>query len=254
MLRMRRDRSVANQPRPDVATGNFFLDSLSLHTRAQVLPMLAFVSLRSGQVLGEAEPSAEHVFFPVLSVITTVAEMSDGSSAAVGFTGRDGFSDLSFVFDVDTNVQMHRTIASIAGSAYSISNKLLAVQQDTDHDFRKHAAAYANYTYVAATQFAACNALHSIDQRYARWLLMAYDRVGPAEYILTQETVAQMLGVRRASVTLVAGALSKAGIISYHRGKIHVLDQEKLVEAACECYGMLASELQRLMGYFIHTT
>jgi hypothetical protein len=109
--------------------------------------------------------------------------------------------------------------------------------------------AYAAYSFAASTQFAACNRLHPIEERYARWLLMAADRVGDTGIKLTREYSAQMLGVRRASVTIVASSMSKAGLIEYGRGRISVLDLSGLEALACECYGVVNAELLRLMGY-----
>lgn len=130
-----------------------------------------------------------------------------------------------------------------------MSADLFLRQLEIDADLRARVFAYAEYSFIAAAQFAACNRLHPIAERYARWLLMADDRVGMREFELTQEFSAQMLGVRRPGVTVVALELSNAGLISYRRGHISILDRQGLEEAACECYSVVNFELQRLMGY-----
>ena len=232
---------------PPVDTGNSFLDSLALPTRTQLLPLLTHVSMTHGQVLGEAETPVETVYFPTTCVISTVALMADGRAVEVGFTGHDGFSSLAVAFH--SKVDLHTSIVQIANYAYSVGAAKFARLIESDTHLRERIAAYAEYSYLAATQFAACNGLHSIEERYARWILMAYDRVGPDEYLLTQDFIAQMLGVRRPSVSLVAGTMSKAGIISYNRGRIRVLDHAALEDAVCECYRVLSHGMKRLMGY-----
>jgi hypothetical protein len=118
-----------------------------------------------------------------------------------------------------------------------------------DAPLQERMLAYAAYSFSASTQFVACNRLHRIEERYARWLLMASDRVGDTAINLTQEYTAQMLGVRRASVTIVANAMSNSGLIEHHRGRVSILNLAGLEAQACECYGVVNAELVRLMGY-----
>jgi CRP-like cAMP-binding protein len=183
----------------------------------------------------------------VRSVISTVTRMADGGGVEVGLAGHEGMSALSVVFG--SRISPHVTITQIADSAYRLSADVFLQLFKNDAPLRERALAYAEYSFIAAAQFAACNRLHAIDQRYARWLLMADDRVGNGEFVLTQEFSAQMLGVRRPGVTIVAGEMSAAGLISYRRGHIAVLDKPGLEAAACECYGVVNAELRRLMGY-----
>ena len=141
------------------------------------------------------------------------------------------------------------TVVQIADSGYNMDAQRFLALVNEHAELRDRALAYAEYSFSASTQFAACNRLHPIEERYARWMLMADDRVGADEFALTQEYAAQMLGVRRAGVTVVAGTLSEAGLIAYTRGHVRVLDRPGLMEAACECYGVVNAELRRLMGY-----
>jgi CRP-like cAMP-binding protein len=185
----------------------------------------------------------------VSGVISTVALMRDGNAVEVGFAGHDGFSSIAVAFGSRTTP--HTTVVQIAGKVLRMPADAFLRLTAADRDLHTRALAYGEYSFIAATQFAACNRLHPIEARYARWLLMADDRVGGDSFMLTQEYAAEMLGVRRASVTLVAGALSASGAISYRRGNIRVLDRSRLLDTACECYGAVNDELQRLMGYSV---
>ena len=191
----------------------------------------------------------EAVYFPVGCVISTVTEMDGGDAIEVGLAGREGMSALSMAFGSRTSA--HATVVQIADSAYCMDADDYVRVLVADPALRDVMRAYAEYSFGAATQFAACNRLHPIVERYARWLLMANDRVRGEDFILTQEYSAQMLGVRRAGVTVVAGRMSEAGIISYSRGRVSILDRERLEDVACECYDAVNRELRRCMGYDI---
>ena len=230
-------------------TGNSFLDTLPTGVRSHFLEHLEPLTLKQGTILGQAGVAVEYVYFPTGGVISTVALMTDGDAVEVGFAGHDGFSSIALAFG--SRVTPHTTIVQIAGSVLRMPAEIFLRVAATDATLLARALAFGEYSFIAATQFAACNRLHSIEARYARWLLMADDRVGGNEFVLTQEYAAEMLGVRRASVTLVAGALSAAQAISYRRGHIRVLDRARLAEAACECYGAVNNELHRLMGYSV---
>jgi CRP-like cAMP-binding protein len=173
--------------------------------------------------------------------------MADGSAVEVGLAGHEGMSALSLAFGSRTTP--HTTMVQIPNSAYSMPAEAFLSQLGLDRALNARVLSYAEYSFNAAAQFVACNRLHPVEERYARWILMAHDRVGEGEFMLTQEFTAQMLGVRRASVTVVAGAMSDSGLIAYRRGFISVLDRVALEEVACECYRVVNAELQRLLGY-----
>jgi CRP-like cAMP-binding protein len=203
--------------------------------------------LAKGQVLSRSRGSVEDVYFPVRSVISTISQMSDGQAVEVGLAGFEGMSPIAIAYG--SHVSAHTTIVQIADSAYSMRADDFLTEMSNNPALRERMLAYAEYSFGAASQFAACNRLHPIVERYARWLLMADDRVGGEDFILTQEFSAQMLGVRRAGVTVVAGQMGEAGLISYHRGHIVIRDRERLTEAACECYEAVNAEMKRLLGY-----
>ena len=228
-------------------TQNAFLESLPELTRERISRQLEVVALVKGTVLAAPGADVTHVYFPLDSVISTVTLMSDGNGVEVGFAGLEGFSPMAVAFG--SRSLPHSTVVQISGKAQRMTAEAFLAETERDAALRRHVFAFAEYSFIAATQFAACNRLHSIEERYARWLLMADDRVGREEFVLTQEFTAQMLGVRRASVTVVAGEFSAAGLIAYKRSLIRVLDHDKLETFACECYRVLRTELDRVLGY-----
>jgi len=235
----------ANAP----GTGNLFLDTLAPASLARLRPLLTHGELKAGRVLGEPAVAAKEVHFPVASLISTISRMANGAAVEVGLAGREGLSPISLAFG--STVGSHSVVVQISDSAWSMGAASFAEQMEGDAALRKRASLYAQYVYAAAAQFAACNRLHSLEARYARWLLMAADRVAGREFTLTQEYSSQMLGVRRAGVTHAAGEMSNAGLIASRRGHITVLDRAGLEETSCECYGLVNAELRRLMGYGI---
>lgn len=240
-------RSLRTAPDPNAPTGNSFLDSLESRTRATLLPMLSLEQLKKGRILAEPDVPIEEVHFPIRSVISTLTRMLDGAAVEVGLAGNEGMSSLPLAFGSRTSP--HVTVVQVPDSAYSMdARRFVALMKDDPH-LRDRALAYAEYCFSASTQFAACNRLHPIEERYARWMLMADDRVGADDFALTHEYAAQMLGVRRSGVTIVAGKLGAAGLVAHSRGRVRVLDRAGLANAACECYGVVNAELRRLMGY-----
>jgi CRP-like cAMP-binding protein len=233
-------------------TGNLLLDSLPETTADRLLSKLVRGQLSKGTVLSRTRGVVEVVYFPVRCVISTISQMAGGEAVEVGLAGPEGMSPISIAYG--SNVSAHTTVVQIADSAYSMDAGDFLAEMQRDPALRDRMLAYAEYSFGAASQFAACNRLHPIVERYARWLLMADDRVGGDEFVLTQEYSAQMLGVRRAGVTVVAGQMSEAGLIAYRRGHITILDRERLIDATCECYDAVNTELQRLMGYDIRRT
>jgi CRP-like cAMP-binding protein len=173
--------------------------------------------------------------------------MADGEGVEVGLTGREGVVGGWLAFpDVRAS---HDFIVQIAGTALVMDAGAFAAQLQSDQALSNAVLRWMQAGMNAMAQFTGCNRLHPVNERYARWLLMAHDRVQGDGFHLTQEYASQMLGVRRASVTLVAGELSSAGLISYHRGDVKIADREGLEDAACECYGAVNDEAQRLLGY-----
>jgi CRP-like cAMP-binding protein len=246
-MRRKVDRLVANAPDRPVVTGNSFLDSLPAHTRVRLAPMLVKRAMSKRQILSQPDAPFTEVFFPVRSVISTLTGTVEGAAIEVGLAGHEGLSPIALAFG--SRISRHTTVVQVPDSAHCMDADAFLAELDADAALKQRALLYAEYSFAAATQFTACNGLHPVEERYARWILMADDRAGTPDFSLTQEFSAQMLGVRRASVTTVARGMSEIGLISYHRGQVSVKDRAGLEEAACECYVAVNGDLQRLMGY-----
>ena len=232
---------------PTDTLGNSFLESLSQRLLKHLQGSLVKILLKPGQILAEAEAPIERIIFPAGSVISSVAAMADGRPVAVGIVGHDGFTSLPIAFH--SHHHLHTSIVQVPGYAYSLGAAQFVQLIEQDKELKERVLSYAAYAYLATAQLAACNGLHCIEERYTRWILMSYDRVGLEEFLLTQDFVAHMLGVRRPSISLVAGRLSKSESISYNRGLVRIIDASKLESNVCECYRVLSKGMNRAMGY-----
>ena len=177
----------------------------------------------------------DYVYFPRTGMMSVVVAMLDGSTAEVGAIGSEGMVCAAVAIGAERSAeqvfcQVHPCVCRRMPSAEFVAE----VQRGGP--FQKLIYGYLLATTIANAQIAACNCLHTVDERCARWLLMCHDRVGSDEFPLTHEFLANMLGVRRATVTVTAGALASAGLITYRHGKVKVVDRERLEDAACECY------------------
>ena len=225
------------------SSGNLLLASLPAADRALLDAELERVPLEVGQVLYEADAAITHAYFPHEGLASVVSAMAEGT-VEVGTTGRDGFVGVPVLLHADSSPT--RTFVQVAGSADRIAvDRLLAVVG------RSPALQRALYRFVQAfleqvAQTAACNRLHTLEERCARWLLMTQDRMGVERIPLTQQFLSFMLGVHRPAVTLAAGALQKAGLIRYSRGRITILDRAGLESAACACYEISRGSVERL--------
>ncbi len=209
-------------------------------------PNLERFSLALRDILHEANGPIAHVVFPLSGVISLVLVMEDGLGLEVGTVGNEGMVGIPLFLGSDRSPM--RAICRIPGEAVRMG--AAAFRQE----MRRAGPLYGLVQRATQTvlhqlaQSTACNHRHSVEQRMCRWLLMSHDRVGADDFPLTQEFLAQMLGVRRPTVTAVAGTLQKAGLISYHRGRMTVLDRRGLEAAYCECYRAVRRELDRLLG------
>lgn len=225
--------------------GNRLLDALPAEELERLRPHLETVSLGLKEVLAEPDEPIEHVYFPINGAFSMIATMEDGQGVEVGTIGNEGMLGLAVFLGRET--MPLRAISQVPGEAVRMRSDVLRELRPGDrlHELLR---LYTEAMFVFAAQSSACNRLHSVEQRASRWLLHTQDRVGRDEYPLTQEFLAQMLGVRRASVSEVAGGLQRAGLISYGRGRIRVLDRPGLETRSCECYGIIRAEFDRLPG------
>jgi CRP-like cAMP-binding protein len=210
-------------------------------------PSLQRTDVAPAQTLYAPQKTIREVYFPINSIVSIVSEMSDGKTSEVGIIGREGTTGLPVALGLSS--ANHRYIVQVPDSALAMSATAFKAAVDKEPDLSANLLRYAQATIVAVSQSGSCNQLHPVEQRCARWLLMAHDRVHGDLIALTQQFLSQMLGVRRAGVTVAASALQNDGSISYTRGQITVIDRKRLEAAACECYGVVEREWKKIMGY-----
>jgi CRP-like cAMP-binding protein len=210
--------------------------------RNNLLEKLEFVDLPVRTLLNEAGGPIEFGYFVNSGLVSVLSVMQDGNSIEVGLIGSEGFAGLPLVVGLSTSPT--RMLIQVAGSAFRIRVNDLKLAVRESEPLRTVLSRYSYELTMQATQVAACNRLHEVDERLARWLLMSQDRLGGDVVPLTQEFLAHMLGTRRASVTVAAGQLQKAGFISYTRGSVKIENRALLEESACECYTVLKHQVE----------
>ncbi|SHN49011.1 cAMP-binding domain of CRP or a regulatory subunit of cAMP-dependent protein kinases [Desulfovibrio litoralis DSM 11393] len=210
-----------------------------------MLPHLELVEMPLGKVLYESGDTLSHVYFPVDCIVSLLYVMENGASAEISVIGNEGIIGISLFMGGESTPS--RAIVQSAGQAYRLCSRIFK------EGFHRHSEVlYLLLRYVQSlitqmAQTAVCNRHHSIDQQLCRWLLLSLDRLPSNKLTMTQELIANMLGVRREGVTEAAGKLQKLGVIKYHRGQITVLDRPKLEELCCECYAVVKKETDRLL-------
>jgi CRP-like cAMP-binding protein len=230
--------------RSEAAVENRLLAALPGSAYERLLPALEPVSLSLRQTIYEAEQPIEYVYFVRVGVISMVSVMQDGTIIEVATVGNEGMVGLPVFLGADT-IAMHAFV-QIPGAAMRMKATALREEVRNGGALAALLQRYTQALLIQIAQGAACNRVHSIEERCARWLLMTHDRVGADEFPLTQKFLSQMLGARRASVNRAARVLQQAGFIRYRRGQITILDREGLESAACECYTVIKREYERL--------
>jgi len=209
----------------------------------RLMPQLEPVSLSAGERLAEAGELAHFIYFPENSIISSHADMRDGKSAEVGMTGNEGVAGLSSL--LNSCPSAHSLNVTVAGSALRIKKAEFEQELQRNAGLRQSLFAYAGEYLTQVSQRSACAVLHRIEQRFAVWLLLLTDRLDTDTVQITQERMAQHLGVRRAGITVVAGELQMLSAISYTRGSLRFVNRQALETIACECYGALAVSRQQ---------
>jgi CRP-like cAMP-binding protein len=222
--------------------GNIILRGLPRRESTQLFPLLEFVRLRLHQVLHEAGEPIRSGYFLNNGLGSVLTTQPDGKTVEVGLIGKEGFVGFPVVFGFKTSGL--RVITQGDGSAYRVDVDTLLRILPNCPELEKQLQRFSMILGMQSTQLAACNRLHDVVERLARWLLMSHDRIGGSMLPLTQEFLAQMLGSRRASVTVAAGTLQKAGLIEYSRGSVNIVNRQKLEAEACDCYQVI--ERQKL--------
>lgn len=227
-------------------TGNRLLDALPSEVLERLRPHLEAVSLSANQSIHEPGEVAEHVFFPTRGLISMVATMIEGDSVEIGMIGSEGMFNVSAILGDDKPLQ--RAMVQLAGSAVRIPAQLLRQEIRANISLQERLLRYVQVILSTASQTAACNRLHLLEQRCSRWLLSARDRADADQFPMTQEFLSMMLGVRRPGVTVAAQSLQAAGLITYNHGTMTILDRQGLEAASCECYRFIQNEFTRLLG------
>lgn len=234
------------------------IDSRQNHLLAVLPPVvyerieasLELVPMPLGEVLHEPGVRMEHVYFPTTAIVSLLYVTAEGASAEIAVVGNDGIVGVSLFMGGETSI--NRAVVQSAGQAYRLSRQQLKSEFNAVVD--GHTCAFQHlllrYTQALLTQMAqtaVCNRHHSVDQQLCRWLLLSLDRLSGNQLVMTQELIANMLGVRREGVTEAAGKLQQAGLIHYSRGKISVLDRPGMEARVCECYQVVKTEYDRLL-------
>ncbi|MEO8362232.1 MAG: Crp/Fnr family transcriptional regulator [Vicinamibacteria bacterium] len=234
-------------PDTQIPTQNRLLAALPEEVYKRLLPHLELVPLPLGKVLYESGDELRHVYFPTDSIVSLLYVMEDGSSAEISVVGNEGLIGIALFMGGESTPS--RAIVQSGGSAYRLPSQKLKVEFNRHGQMLVLMLRYTQSLITQMAQTAVCNRHHSIDQQLCRWLLLSLDRLPSNRLTMTQELIANMLGVRREGVTDAAGKLQKLGIIEYKRGQITVLDRAKLEKLSCECYAVVKMETDRLLPY-----
>ncbi len=251
---------MANNPRPPTKSSsksrpsdgdgnhihNHILLGLPPKESGMLFPKLEMVRLRTHHVLHEPGDSLKSAYFCNSGLVSILSVFPDGKSVEVGLVGKEGFIGLPLVAGFRSAPT--RAIAQIDASAFRVDGETLMVILRQCPQLERRLQQFSQIMAAQVTQIAACNRLHEVNERLARWLLMSADRVESNSLPLTQEFLGQMLGTRRSSVTVAAGMLQKAGLIAHSRGDVKIVDRRGLEEAACDCYEIMQRQIEEWQG------
>jgi CRP-like cAMP-binding protein len=224
---------------------NYLLAALSPAERERLYPHLRLVPMPLGKVLYESGDVLRHVYFPTDCIVSLLYVLADGASAEISVVGNEGLIGIAVFMGGETTPS--RAIVQSAGHAYRLIGQQLKGEFHRNGEMQLLLLRYTQALITQMAQTAVCNRHHSVDQQLCRWLLLSLDRLSSNQLTMTQELIANMLGVRREGVTEAAGKLHKLGVIRYARGQITVLDRAKLEQLCCECYAVVKKETDRLL-------
>lgn len=224
---------------------NQILGALPIADYERLLPHLELVSLPLGWTVSESGDHVDYLHFPITGIISLIYALEDGSSSEIALVGNEGMVGISIYMGGES--MPSSTVVQSAGQAYRLSRKIMKREFSSGGELQHLSLLYTQALLAQTSQTAVCNQHHSLDQQLCRWLLMSLDRLHKNNLVITQELIASLLGVRRESITQVAGKLQKDGLIEYARGRIIVIDRPRLEERACECYSDVKTEYERLL-------
>ncbi|WP_435635867.1 Crp/Fnr family transcriptional regulator [Pseudomonas solani] len=226
---------------------NHLLSALPDDARKRLQPHLELVEFPLGKVLYESGDAMRHVFFPIDAIVSLLYVMENGASAEISVAGNEGMIGIAVFMGGESTPS--RAIVQSAGYAYQLPGQRLKDECNRHGEMLQLMLRYTQALITQMAQTAVCNRHHSIDQQLCRWLLLSLDRLSGNSLNMTQELIANMLGVRREGVTEAAGNLQRQGVIEYSRGHIRVLDRARLEALSCECYAVVRKETERLLPY-----
>jgi CRP-like cAMP-binding protein len=212
----------------------------------QLRPHLEDVNFALGEVIYESGGQQSYIYFPTTAIISLLYMMENGSSAEMGVAGNEGLVGIALFMGGDT--VPNRAVVQSAGAALRMKTKVLQAEFARGSTFQRLLLRYTQALMTQMSQTAVCNRLHTIEQQLCRWLLLSHDRLDSDELVMTQELIANMLGVRREGVTQAAQRLQEGGLISYARGHVRILNRRGLEAAVCECYRVVKDEYDRLLS------
>jgi CRP-like cAMP-binding protein len=230
---------------PSSPKQNRLLAALSAVELKRLRKNLELVEMPLGEVVYESGRHVDHVYFPTTCIVSLLYVLENGASAEIAVVGNEGVVGVSIFMGGETTPS--RAVVQSAGYAYRLPGAMMVAEFTRGGAMQHLMLRYTQALITQMAQTAVCNRHHSVDQQLCRWLLLSIDRLSSPQIIMTQELIANMLGVRREGVTEAAGKLQKAGVISYRRGHIQVLDRPKLEEMSCECYEVVRRETARLL-------
>jgi CRP-like cAMP-binding protein len=231
---------------PGIPSENRLLASLPRKDYERLLPKLEPVSLEFKAVLAEPDKPAAYVYFPKNGVVSLITYMADGAGTEVGIVGNEGMAGISIF--LGSGREPGKVFCQVPGEALRMKAKALREETRGGSPLNEILLRYTQALLIQVSQSTACNRLHTAEERLCRWLLMTHDRVGADQFQITQDFMADMLGLRRPTVSLVASTVQKAGLIRYSRGKMAIVDRTGLEAASCECYAKVKEEFDRLLG------
>jgi CRP-like cAMP-binding protein len=229
---------------------NRLLAALPQASYDTLLPFLEPSPLPLGMAVYESGATQGYVYFPTTAIVSLLYVLENGASAEIAITGNEGLVGIALFMGGETTPS--RAVVQSAGEGYRLKASVMKMEFETDGDLQHLLLRYTQALITQMAQTAVCNRHHSVDQQLCRWLLLSLDRLPASELVMTQELIANMLGVRREGVTEAAGMLQAAGLIEYRRGHISVLDRAGLEARVCECYAVVKKEYDRLLPALAH--
>ena len=226
---------------------NYLLGSLKDGDLERMIPKLSVVDFELGAVLYEAGDKMEYAYFPTTAIVSLLYIMQSGSTAEIGVIGNDGIVGLSLLLGGETTT--NRAVVQSAGSALKIRAADLKAEFKLGNEMHDLMLRYTQALMTQISQTAVCTRLHPIDQQLCRWLLLSHDRIHADKLVMTHDLISNMLGVRREGITLAAQKLAARKLIRNRRGTMTVIDRDGLEDAACECYGVVKTEYDRILGW-----